>query len=144
MSFERRAEDGLTVLGISTRASNASPEKIGDLWRRFHAMGNQAIVEARLDEVVYCVYCAYEGDASQPYTAVIGCTVAPDAVVPEGLTKIVVEAGEFAVFPVAGPLPMGVFAAWQEVWESPLERRYQADFDRYGQDGTVTVHVGVG
>jgi predicted transcriptional regulator YdeE len=143
MSYELRAGDGLAVIGISTQASNASPEKIGDLWRRFHALGNQKTVEARLDEAVYCVYCEYEGDASQPYTVVIGCAVAPDAAVPEGLKKIDIAAGTFAVFAVTRELPMGVFAVWSEVWATPLDRRYQADFDRYGPDGAVTVHVGV-
>jgi hypothetical protein len=41
------------------------------------------------------------------------------------------------------PLPQGVFDAWSEVWATPLDRRYQADFDRYGTDGIATVHVGV-
>jgi predicted transcriptional regulator YdeE len=143
MSYQLRGADGLVVIGISTRASNASPEKIGDLWRRFHAQGNQKIVEARLDEAVYCVYCEYEGDASQAYTVVVGCAVAPDAAVPDGLKKIGIAAGRYAVFAVMGELPMGVFAAWSEVWATPLDRRYQADFDRYGPDGAVTVHVGV-
>jgi len=143
MSYTRQMADGLTVLGISARASNATPQKIGDLWRRFHALGDQKIVEARRDEAVYCVYCEYEGDASQPYTVAIGCVVAPDAAVPDGFKKIDIAAGTFAVFAVTGALPMGVFAAWEEVWATPLDRRYQADFDRYETDGTVTVHVGV-
>jgi predicted transcriptional regulator YdeE len=143
VSYERCAENGLTVMGISTRVSNAAPEKIGDLWGQFHALGDQKAVEARIDDTVYSVYCEYEGDANQPYTVVIGCAVATDATVPEGLKKIGVEAGEFAVFPVTGPLPMGVIAAWQEVWATPFERRYQADFDRHAPDGTVTVHVGI-
>ena len=31
--------------------------------------------------------------------------------------------------------------AWAEVWQTPLERRYQADYDRYDEAG-ATVHVG--
>jgi predicted transcriptional regulator YdeE len=143
MSYERQFGEALTVMGIATRASNSDPKKIGDLWRQFHAMGDHKIVEARLDDTVYGVYCEYEKDLSKPYTVVIGCAVPADAVVPEGLKKVQIEAGEFAVFPVTGPLPVGIFAVWGEVWTTALERRYQADFDRYEPGGTVTVHVGV-
>ena len=134
---------GLTVVGIAARASNAEPKLIGDLWRRFHALGDQKIVESRLDETVYCVYCEYESDASGPFTVVIGCAVAADSVVREGLKKVDIPAGEFAVFPVSGPLPAGVFAAWKEIWKTPLQRTYAADYDKYAADGIVTVYVGV-
>ena len=143
LEHEKQFGDAFAVMGIAARVSNEEANKIGDLWQRWHALGDRKIVEARLDETIYSVYCEYEGDASRPYTVVIGCAVPADAVVPEGLKKIEVEAGEFAVFPVTGPLPMGVVATWSEVWTTPLDRRYKADFDRYEQDGTVSVHVGV-
>jgi len=38
---------------------------------------------------------------------------------------------------------MSVFATWAEIWKTRLDRRYDADFDRYGGDGKITVHVGV-
>jgi predicted transcriptional regulator YdeE len=143
VSYLRCSLHGLTVMGIAARVSNAEPQKIGDLWGKFYPMGAQKIVETRLDETIYSVYCEYEGDASQPYTVVIGCAVAADAVVPDGLKKIDIEAGKFALFPVTGPMPMGVIQTWGQVWATPLERRYQADFDRYGDDGVVTVNVGI-
>ena len=143
MTFEVRHEGGLTILGICARVSNETPEKIGDLWRRFHAMGGAAVVDARLDDAVYGVYCEYEADFMGAYTAVIGCAVDAAAAVPEGMKKIEVEPGTFAVFTPEGELPMSVWATWAEVWKTPLARRYQADFDRYGSDGGVSVHVGV-
>lgn len=143
MSYELRAENGLTVLGIFTTASNASPQAIGDLWRRFHAMGDQNVIAVRQDDAVYCVYCEYEGDWTKSFTVVIGCAVARDASIPEGMKKIDVQAGTFAVLQALGELPKGVFEAWDEVWKTPLDRRYQADFDCYKKDGAVSVHVGV-
>jgi predicted transcriptional regulator YdeE len=143
VSYERQFAEAVTVMGIATRASNAEPQKIGDLWQKFRALGDQKIIEARLDDTVYGVYCEYKGDASQPFTVVVGCAVRANAAVPEGLKKIEIEAGQFAVFPVTEPLPMGVFAVWGEVWSTPLDRKYQADMDRYEPDGTVTVWVGV-
>jgi predicted transcriptional regulator YdeE len=143
MNFQWRYEDDIAVLGSYARASNAAPEKIGDLWRRFHAMGNAQAIDARRDDAVYSVYCEYVGDFTGEFTVVIGCAVDADAAVPDGMKKIAVKAGRFAVFEPVGELPMSVFETWAEIWKMPLERRYQADYDRYGSDGKVTVHVGV-
>ena len=143
MSMSILNEEALTVLGIHARASNAAPQKIGDLWRRFHAMGNAAGIDGRQSDAVLSVYCEYESDFAGEYTVVIGCAVAADTAVPEGMKKIDVEAGKFVVMEPAGELPMSVWDTWARIWSSPLDRRYQADFDRYRSDGKVTVHVGV-
>jgi predicted transcriptional regulator YdeE len=142
MSYETKMEGGFTVMGIFTLTSNASPEKIGDLWRRFHAAEDFKLIEARKDDVVYCVYCEYEGDATQQFTVVLGCEVAPGVEAPEGMATVTIAPGEFAVFPVAFDGPIPAARAWQKIWEIPLKRRYQADYDRYGV-GTLTIHVGI-
>ena len=142
-SYELRDEETLTIVGISDRVSNAEAYKIGDLWRRFHAMGNGSAIPGRLSDAAYGVYCEYEGDYAQPFTAVIGCAVAPDAAVPEGMRKIVIGAGRFAVYRPTGEMPQAVFDTWAEIWQMPLERLYQADYDRYGTGEPVEIHVGV-
>jgi predicted transcriptional regulator YdeE len=142
-SYELQDEETLTIVGISDRVSNAEPQKIGDLWRRFHAMGDHTAIPGRTSDAAYGVYCEYEGDPTQPFTAVIGCAVAPEAAVPEGMRKVVIEAGRFAVYRPVGEMPQVVFQTWAEIWETPLERRYQADYDRYGGGAPVEIHVGV-
>ena len=143
MSYEVVEEHAIVIQGISTRASNAEPQKIGELWQRFHALGDAAAIPARIADVVYSVYCEYAGDYTAPYTVVLGCAVAPDAAVPEGLHKIVIEPGRFTVCETEGLLPQGVFDAWARIWSTSLDRRYQADYDLYATDGKVTVHVGI-
>jgi predicted transcriptional regulator YdeE len=142
LSYEVREEPGLTVLGLHTRASNAEPQKIGALWRSFHAAGEAKGIEARTRDTVYCIYTEYDGDFSRPYSVVIGCEVPPDAAVPLGFKKVVLGPGRFAVYAAEGELPQAVFGTWAEIWQTPLARRYEADFDRYGVNG-VTVHVGI-
>lgn len=143
MSFTLCDADRLTVMGIYARAENANPGKIGDLWRSFHAMGNVAAIPGRADDSVYCVYCEYETDFMGGFTVLVGCAVEGDTAVPEGMKKLEIEAGKFVVFDVVGELPKSIFEAWAEIWNMPLDRRYQADFDRYGSDGKVTIHAGV-
>jgi predicted transcriptional regulator YdeE len=142
-SYELRDEETLTIVGISDRVSNAEPSKIGDLWRRFHAMGDGSAIPGRLSDAAYGVYCEYEGDYTQPFTAIVGCAVEPDAVVPDGMRKIAIEPGRFAVYRPTGEMPHAVFDTWAEIWKTPLERRYQADYDRYGGGKPVEIHVGV-
>jgi predicted transcriptional regulator YdeE len=142
MSYTVHQANGFVVLGISVRASNETASRIGDLWHNFHAMGGVQSIKERLNDSVYSVYCEYESDYTGEFTVVIGCAIPAGAAVPEGMRTIEIAAGRFAVIPITGELPQGVFDAWAEVWKTPLARLYQADFDRYGADG-VTVNVGL-
>jgi predicted transcriptional regulator YdeE len=143
LKFKVMDGDELTVLGIYARTGNDNLEQIGELWRRFREMGGAAGIAARTGDSVYCVYCEYETDATGAFTVLIGCAVDADAEIPEGMMKLAIEAGRFFVFEPVGELPKSVFETWAEIWSMPIDRRYQADFDRYGNDGKVTVHVGV-
>lgn len=142
MRHEMRLEGGFTVMGIFTRTSNANPEKIGDLWRKFHAVEDFKSIEARKDDTVYCIYCEYESDWTQAFTVVLGCEVEPGVEVPVGMKTVTIAPGEFAVFPVAFDGPIPAARKWQQIWEIPLTRRYEADYDRYGV-GTLDIHVGI-
>ncbi len=146
MSYLLKEEPAITVMGFHDRVSNAEPSKIGDVWRRFNTAGKGQSVPARIREEHYCVYCEYEGDWTKEFTVVIGCAVAADAEVPDGMKKIAVDAGKFAVLYPTGELPQSVFDAWAEVWKTPLDRSYQADYDVYGDAFSrngASVHVGV-
>jgi|GEM_PF-4536443 len=59
------------------------------------------------------------------------------------VSKNVVTAARYAVFPVTGELPASVVKAWSDIWETPLDRICDTDFERYSSDGAVAVHVGV-
>jgi predicted transcriptional regulator YdeE len=145
MSYVFKEEPAITVVGVYGRASNSEPRKTGDLWRRFNAAGKEQSVPARIREEHYCVYCEYEDDWKE-FTVVIGCAIDDDAEVPEGMKKVRIAAGNFAVWYPEGPLPQSVFDAWAEVWKTPLDRLYQADYDIYGDTSSkngATVHVGV-
>ena len=146
MSYKIEDEPALSVMGVSARVSNAEPRKIGDVWRRFNAGGKEQSISARLSDKHYSVYCEYESDWTKEFTVVIGCAVAPDAQVPEGLKKVHIAAGKFTVWSPEGELPQSVFNTWAEIWKTPLDRLYQADYDVYGDTSSkngATVHVGI-
>ncbi len=146
MSYELRNEEALAVMGFFTRAANSDPRRIGDLWRRFNAAGKEQMIRDHIGDKHYCVYCEYEGDWTKEFTVVIGCAVEADAEVPEGMKKVQIAAGSFAVWKPEGVLPQSVFDVWTEVWKTPLDRLYEADYDVYGDPDSrngASVHVGV-
>lgn len=130
--------------GIDCRTSNRTPEEIGALWKRFHGEKIAEQIVGRVDGRVYSVYCEYESDASGEFTVLVGCAVPTDAPAAEGMMKKTVAASRYAVFDVVEPSPSGIAEAWSAVWQTPLERSYETDFERYDENGTISVHVGIG
>ncbi len=143
MSYDLQYEPSFTVVGIAARTSNSSVHEIGALWKRFYETGVAGQIASCVDDLIYSIYSDYESDHTGGFTVLIGCAVPEIAPVPEGMSKKTVSAGKYAVFPAAGELPESVVKAWSSVWNTPLDRVYNTDFERYQKDGAVTLHVGV-
>ncbi|MDG1913403.1 MAG: effector binding domain-containing protein [Crocinitomix sp.] len=83
--METKKLDKIRIAGIAVKTINA-PQKaeqaIPALWRRFMAEnpGNQ--LATKLSEDIYCVYCEYEGDHTEPYTCLIGYAVPTESPLP--------------------------------------------------------------
>lgn len=124
------------IAGIAVKTSNqtgAAAQDIPALWNRFYMEDIASKIPGKLDNDVYSVYTAYEGDYTQPYTTVIGCKVVQGTEIPEGLELIKIEGGDFLKQTVKGNLQQGiVFNAWVEIWNSDIKRAYTADFEVYG------------
>lgn len=145
MGAETVIRNDLTLLGIATRASNDQAEKLGAHWQRFLGEGIPERIAGRLDGAIVAVYCDYEGDHTQPYTFFLGCRVPPDAQAPDGLERLVVPGGRFAHRVAEGEQPQALVRAWQQIWELPLDRRYEADYEIHdpSQHERVEIFVGV-
>ena len=144
MRAETANRDTLTLQGITTRASNAEGERLGAHWQRFFAEDVRGRVAGRLDDVIVAVYHDYAGDHTQPYSFFLGCSVPPEAPLAEGLERCVVPAGRFARWKAEGEQPQALIHAWQEIWQAPLERRYEADFEIHDPSRPQCVEIFVG
>jgi predicted transcriptional regulator YdeE len=143
MKYDELREQGLTIMGIATRASNANPNAIGELWNRFHTSGIRELFPARLNNDIYSVYFDYERDFTAPYTVLIGYAVPFGTPIPEDLQSATVPSGSYVVFDASGEQPASLIEAWSTVWTTPLDRKYDADFELHREDGTVAIYVGV-
>ena len=143
MSYDVQYESSFTVVGIATRTSNSRAHEIGALWRRFYETGLAGQIESRVDDFIYSIYSEYESDHTGGFTVLIGCAVPEIASVPEGMSKKTISAGKYAVFPAFGEAPESVVKAWSSIWNTPIDRSYHTDFERYQKSGAITLHVGV-
>jgi predicted transcriptional regulator YdeE len=141
------------IIGISVRTTNVDGQgikDIGALWQRFFAENTSENIPNKIDSSIYSVYTDYEGDYMQPYTTVIGCKVDNLDNVPDTMVGVTIHEGNFEKFIAKGNIFQGsVGSKWGEIWETPLDRKYQADFEVYGEkaanplDAEVDIFVGL-
>jgi len=144
MSYDIVTREALELAGIETRASNEDPGPIGALWGRF--FGDEAVGNLEpAEDTIVAVYCEYDGDHTKPYTFFLGRRVALDAAVPEGLVRRRIEGGAFARFVAEGEQPVALIETWREIWETPLDRTYLADYEIHsaGAGRVVEIFAGI-
>jgi predicted transcriptional regulator YdeE len=140
MSHETETREPFEIVGLETRASNEDPGPIGALWERFLADD-----ELKEGDRIVAVYCDYEGDHTRPYTFFLGRPVADGVDFPASLARRWVVGGRFARFVAEGEQPAALIATWRRIWETPLERRYDHDYEIHhaGDPSRVEIYVGV-
>lgn len=126
-----------TVVGISVRTTNQDGQAAQDieaLWHRFLSENLAAQVPNKADEAIYSVYTDYEGDHTQPYTVLLGCSVSNARSVPDGMTAKSILGGAYQPFVARGSLSQGiVYQTWVDIWNAEISRAYTADFEVYGE-----------
>lgn len=125
------------LIGIAIRTTNENNEAstaIAELWQQF--MGQQLLekIPNKTAPVIYSLYTDYEGDHTQPYTAMLGCPVAHLEDIPEGLVGRTFEGGTYVKTTAKGDLSQGLIVNhWAKLWEMGLPRAFSADFECFGE-----------
>lgn len=126
----------MLVMGIECRTSNApdaGPQDIPRHWARFYEEAVIDRIPNKASTEVIALYCDYEGDATQPYSLVIGGPVLHLDKIPEGMVVKEIPAGSYAVFNAKGDFPQSLIDTWIAIWQRDnLTRTYRADFEVYG------------
>ena len=128
------------IIGLAVRTSNEggrAEKDIPALWSQFFGDGVLAKIPNRHDDTLYCIYTDYEKDHTLPYTTILGCRVDNLEEIPEGMTGLTIEDGQYQQYPLKGNLNDAlVYNKWKEIWQSPLERLFSADFEVYDHRST--------
>jgi predicted transcriptional regulator YdeE len=122
------------VAGLAVRTINKggqAAQDIGALWQKLTGANLAEKLEDKEGNELYCVYTDYESDHNDYYTAILGCKVSSIEYLPEGFTGKAIPASKYAVFTPVGKFPANIGETWQHIWQSPILRKYTADFDVY-------------
>ncbi len=133
--------EGFNIIGISVRTTNENNEStqaIGALWGRLYQEGISHKIPNKLSEEIYAVYSDYKKDHTGKYTTTIGFKVNSLDDIPEGLSGVKIEGGDYTPFLAKGTMPLAVVETRQEIWGSDkeLNRKYITDFEVYGKKAT--------
>lgn len=151
--METQKKETLCIAGLAVQTSNAqgfAEKDIPALWQKFMSQNIGEELPEKTSTDIYCVYCQYEGDHTQPYTTLIGYAVQQNSPIPPHLKSVTIEPGNYAVFKAQGDLTgTAVIDTWKLIWNTPLERNYKADFEVYGpeaanpKNGKIDIFVGI-
>lgn len=128
------------VIGISVRTTNENGQSMQDipaLWGRFMAEQITTQIPGKINNDLYCIYTDYEKDHTRPYTTLLGCRVYHLDSIPDGMTGKTFTEGNYTRFTAKGNLAQGiVYNEWINIWNTPLNRGFTADFEVYGEKAT--------
>lgn len=141
-------DQAIHLVGFELRTRNEeAAQTIPAFWQHLSESGALQEIPQRIGDAVLAVYTHFEhaGRSNHGlYSLIVGAPVPADAPVPAGMVRAVVPASCRAVFPVAHGRPDQVGAAWQQVWAAGgLAKTYIADYERYGADGSIAIHIGI-
>lgn len=135
--------DSFYLIGLPIKTTPAeAQEKIGAHWNRFFEENWLEKIPNRINDTLYGLYTDYEGDFTQPYTLIIGTQVSTLSSIPEGMVGKEIPAQTYALFEAKGEFPQALIDKWIEIWKTPLERSYLADFEKY-DGGVATIYIGL-
>ena len=125
------------IIGIAIRTTNEnnkSSHEIAELWQRFLKEDLLHQIPNRLNDTIYSLYTEYEGDHTQPYTAILGCTVSSLKSIPKGMIGKSFPGGYYFKTTAKGDLMNGLIVNhWSEIFKTDLNRAYTADFEVFGE-----------
>lgn len=140
---------GISLPNKTSNKNGQSNIDIGQLWQKFEAGNFFTNIPGKTGNSIYAVYYNYEGDHTAPFSYFIGCPVSKETRLPDGLTELTIDEGEFEKVLAKGPMPGCIGQAWQKIWESDIPRAFKADFEVYDErsadwnDAEVDIFISV-
>jgi len=142
--MKKEVIDTFYVIGIAVKTCNtdgSAAKDIPALWGRFMGEKLETKIPNRLDDAVYCIYTDYESDFQHPYVTILGCKVKNLDIIPEGMLGKEIPAANYEKITVDGNISgEAIFGAWTKIWQSDLNRSYQADFEVYSAEKCQAEH----
>jgi predicted transcriptional regulator YdeE len=132
------SEEIVTLIGLKLKdkTTNENAQAMidcGNHWQKFEQEGILNKIPGKSSANIYAVYYEYESDHTKPYSYFIGCPVAKDTPVPEGMDRLIIPKQKYDHIIAKGKMPDCVADAWRNVWQSDRNRAYDFDFEIYSE-----------
>ncbi len=119
------------IVGLAVRTDNEQAMKdIPEVWDKFQD-GWQEKIEHAINDDIVCAYMEYDEDHTKPYTYIIGSIVTHCDKIPEGMVCKELAGGKYTKIEIFGNYPDSLIEAWEDIWESDIERAYTTDIEVY-------------
>lgn len=129
MNYEVVTLEEKILVGVSATTGNNDPnmgKTIGGLWEKLYQGGVYGEIKNKVNEYAIGLYSDYTADG---YLVTAGNQVSK-AENPE-LTVKIIPAGKYAKFSVHGHMERAVAEAWEDIWQTELDRSFTGDFEEY-------------
>ena len=144
MSFEIVLLPAMMIVGPelqTTWVNNECMKAIPAFWQKIKDENIVSKIPNNINpDTIYGLYTNYSSDfslSSGTYSFVIGCSVANDDIIPEGMVSFHIPETKYAVFTAKGPLHKSVPQIWMEIWQNKeIDRAFTYDFERYDSKST--------
>ncbi|MCO6176388.1 GyrI-like domain-containing protein [Flavobacterium sp. NRK F10] len=124
---------GLKLDKKTTNEGGQSSIDCGNLWQKFETENFVEIIPNKLGEEIYSVYFDYEGDDTKPFSYFIGCKVAIDTEIPNGMDSLLIPSDNYFKVTAKGKMTGCITDAWKRIWSSEINRTYKYDFEVYDE-----------
>lgn len=124
------------IIGIEVRTTNNNGQGVSDIGRLWQRFMNEHIAEKipnKINNTVYSIYTEYAGNFTKPYTTLIGCKVENLKEIPIGMRGMKFNHGIYRKFVAKGNITVSVANAWNEIWNTDINRAYTQDFEVYSE-----------
>lgn len=134
MNYEIVSLEEKTVVGLLVKTTNEYNKCIMDIgrtWGEFMQKGAYEAISSKINVKSIGLYTDYEGDFTKPYNFVACCEVSNTDNIPANMVVKTIPKGKYARFTIIGDVQKAVGEFWSRLWEMPLDRKYNADFEEY-------------
>lgn len=134
----------MKVTGLKIRTSNNKAEEIWKLWERFYSEWHKNKLWLN-EKNIYAVYHNYEVDQNGKFDIQYGNY---DLLIGwisdiEWYDFVNLEESNYKIFEVNWQTGKEIFATWQEIWNSNLERNFNTDYELYSFENIAQTKISV-
>ena len=139
-------QQNTTIVGLSLVTTNEeafNQQSIATLWQKFLSTPIKDQLPQVSSPSIFAVYSDYENEHHGKYKITLGFAVPENVSIPQGLSSVIIPAGNYQTFQSKSQDPTDIVATWKRIWEADptaLKRLYATDYEEYGEN-EMAIHI---